>query len=423
MGELDDTIAEVQHQVWAQMEAWAQQGPEAIEHFLTYIAEDFTGFGTGPGDYISGRNALRSLTEREQEYLIYPFSIRKQWIHVRILNDTLALVEVEFDLEIQAEKDLVIMTIRCSMVLELQSGEWLTIHGHYSMPDSMQEKGGTLMDVLRARNQQLELEVAKRTAELNQSLDELKATQARLVHQEKMASLGALTAGIAHEIKNPLNFVNNFAELSIDLAKDVEDSLEEGEDVSELLEDLKRNAVLIKQHGRRADSIVRSMMAHAASARARDRVPTNVNALLDEYIAYAYQERKAQHPDFESQVSCEYDSSLNSIELAPGEMGRVFMNVLSNAFDAVQQQGEPKVTVTTRQVEGFVEIEIKDNGPGVDDAIQEKIFEPFYTTKPTGSGIGLGLSLAYDIVTHGYGGSLVLSNREEGASFLIRLPI
>ena len=429
--------AEVLTTIRAHMQAWARQGAAAIEGFLTYIAEDFTGFGTGPGDYVRNRDGLRALTQHEQQYLAYPFILGEDWLKVRVLHPALALAEGEYMMDVHTEAETLALVIRCSILLAYRNDRWLVIHAHYSLPDAMQNVGGTLMDALKARNRELEREVARRTAELKQSLDDLKATQARLVQQEKMASLGQLTAGIAHEIKNPLNFVNNFAELSVDLADDLAQSLAGGEDVSELLEDLKSNAAAISHHGRRADSIVRSMMQHA-SGRRGERESVDLNVLLDEYVNLAYHGRKAHQVGFICRIERAYDKTLGRVELVPPEMGRVFLNLLSNAFDAVHGHAltfnatdgrvaarpyTPTVRVRTQRLEDQVELRIEDNGPGIDKAVREKIFEPFFTTKPTGSGIGLGLSLAYDIVTQGHGGSLAVESTEGGgATFIVTLP-
>ncbi len=281
-------------------------------------------------------------------------------------------------------------------------------------------------------------EIEKAHTELQQSHAHLKATQQQLVQQEKMASLGQLTAGIAHEIKNPLNFVNNFAEVNEELARELIEELAENSekriaDVQEVLEDLahglKTNAAHIAKHGKRADRIVQSMMKHA-SADSKERYRVEVKAFVEEYINLAYQGKKTQVSDLEVQIKRDYDETLGSVEMAPQEMSRVLLNLLSNAFDAVHEKAtkrdggyRPEVRITTHKVDGQVEIRVSDNGLGIPAEIQEKIFEPFFTTKPTGSGTGLGLSLSYDIVTQGHGGTLTVESTEgEGATFVITLP-
>ncbi len=424
-----DIEAEVLTAVLAGMQAWAQQGAEAIERFLAYIAEDFTGFGTGPGDYVPNRDALRMLTQREQEYLVYPFTIGQDWVNVRVLHPTLALAEAEFNMDVQTDTDTLVLTVRCSTLLERRNDQWLVIHAHYSLPDAMQGVAGTLMEALKARNQELEREVARRTAELKQSLDDLKAAQARLVQQEKMASLGALTAGIAHEIKNPLNFINNFAALSRELVDELEEGTDPGESKA-LLADLKTNAEKIEKHGRRADGIIRSMLEHSRGSSGQRRA-IDLNALVAKYVDLGLHGKCAQTVDFNVEIAKDFDATVGQVDVVPQDIGRVLLNLFGNAFDAVYEQAQqagrsysPRVVVTTRLLEGQVEIRVTDNGPGIPETVGTKIFEPFFTTKPTGSGTGLGLSLSYDIITQGHGGTLTVDSEEDrGATFIVTLPL
>ncbi|MEO0557612.1 MAG: ATP-binding protein [Bacteroidota bacterium] len=273
----------------------------------------------------------------------------------------------------------------------------------------------------------LEVRVDERTAELATSLEELKATQARLIQQEKMASLGQLTAGIAHEIKNPLNFVNNFACLSQELVAELETETDP-EEREALLDDLKANAAKIEAHGRRADAIVKAMMEHARSG-SGERRSVNLNALVEEYAGLALHGMRARQPEATVDLDLQLDDGAGAVELAPQEIGRVLINLLDNAFDAVRQrdkalEGDPRVTVTTQREEGRVQIRVADNGIGIAPDVAEKVFEPFFTTKPTGQGTGLGLSMSYDIVTQGHGGALdVESTPGEGALFTLSLPV
>ncbi len=283
----------------------------------------------------------------------------------------------------------------------------------------------------RVRERELEQarEIEKAHIELQQSHEHLKATQAQLIQSEKMASLGQLTAGIAHEIKNPLNFINNFAEVNEELAQELREALANGEDVQDLLADLEQNAAVIAQHGKRADGIVHAMMQHASGGTGQ-REPTDINQLVSEHIDLAYHGKRAQMPELQVKIERSFAEGVHPLEIVPQEIGRVLLNLLGNAFDAVHAhvlsvngQYEPTVTVSTQRVGDAVEIRVADNGPGIPAEMREKIFEPFFTTKPTGSGTGLGLSMSYDIITQGHGGTLTVESEEgQGATFIVTLP-
>ncbi|WP_317196068.1 ATP-binding protein [Hymenobacter siberiensis] len=270
--------------------------------------------------------------------------------------------------------------------------------------------------------------------QLDASLTELRTTQAQLIQAEKMASLGELTAGIAHEIQNPLNFVNNFAEVSAELITELEEEQQKPdrdlELEAELLTDLKQNLLKISQHGGRAASIVRGMLEHSRTS-SGERTPTNLNQLADEYLRLAYHGLRAKDKTFNATLKPDFDPVLPPVEVIAQDLGRVLLNLLSNAFYAVRQRQQrgvagyaPTVGISTRRVGEKVEIRVRDNGQGIPEAVRAKIFQPFFTTKPTGEGTGLGLSLSYDIVTQGHGGTLSVTS-EEGSftEFLISLPI
>jgi len=279
------------------------------------------------------------------------------------------------------------------------------------------------------RNQELETQVAEKTAvlrqkniELENTLSEVRRMQQQLIQKEKLASLGALTAGIAHELKNPLNFVNNFAELNEELAREARDAVANGETVDRaLLDTLLENASKIKHHGVRADGIIRAMLDHART-QPGSRTSVDLNGLLDEYVNLAYHGMRARVPEFNAAIERNYDDRVGRVEMVPQEIGRVFLNLLDNAFYAVNERhasaGDgyaPTVWVETKRVEDQVEVRIKDNGPGIPRDVRDRVFEPFFTTKPAGSGTGLGLSLSYDIVVKGHGGELKVES-EEGKS-------
>ncbi|MCC3154591.1 ATP-binding protein [Hymenobacter sp. BT770] len=266
---------------------------------------------------------------------------------------------------------------------------------------------------------------------LDNSLTELRATQAQLIQKEKMASLGELTAGIAHEIQNPLNFVNNFSEVSAELMLELEEAQAAGdeEEAKALAADVRQNLVKITQHGQRAAGIVKGMLEHSSS-RAGEREATDLNRLCDEYLRLAYQGLRAKDKSFNAALNTDFMADLPLVTLVGADVGRVLLNLFTNAFYAVrqrQQQGEPgyqpQVGVRTLVLNQQVQIQVTDNGTGMSDAVQGKIFQPFFTTKPTGEGTGLGLSLSHDIIAQGHGGSLTVESQEgEGTAFTISLP-
>ncbi len=277
-------------------------------------------------------------------------------------------------------------------------------------------------------------EINEKSQQLENSLETLKSTQAQLIQKEKLASLGELTAGIAHEIQNPLNFVNNFSEMSVELAKELDEEIDKevmNKDlVKDLVSDLSQNQAKINHHGKRASSIVSGMLEHS-KASTGERALTDINKLADEYLRLAYHGIRAKDNAFNSDYQTDFDETLPKIEVIPQDLGRVFLNLINNAFWAVNERSkkgeggyEPKVTVSTRlNANSQVLIAIKDNGSGMSEEIKTKIFQPFFTTKPTGQGTGLGLSLAYDIVIKGHGGTIeVRSNEGVGSEFIISLP-
>lgn len=261
-------------------------------------------------------------------------------------------------------------------------------------------------------------------ARTENALSTLQATQKQLIEQEKLASLGSLTAGIAHEIKNPLNFVNNFAEVSVEMAEELLDAIKASrmEEAVALISELMDNSAQIAKHGKRADSIVKSMMQHARGG-ASDRETILVNQFLEEYSNLAWHGMRARDHGFQAEVRRDFDPNAGSLSVMPQELGRVILNLLNNAFDAIKTRKDGVVTVRTVKQDNGLQISVSDNGPGIPDAIRDKIFEPFFTTKATGEGTGLGLSLSYDIVTKGHGGTMTVGeSRQGGAEFTVILP-
>ena len=275
------------------------------------------------------------------------------------------------------------------------------------------------------------LENAESYKKLNQTVESLKKTQTQLIQSEKMASLGELTAGIAHEIQNPLNFVNNFAEVNTELIDEAREQLATGnlQSANELFDDIRQNLEKIRLHGRRADSIVKGMLQHSQSSNGV-KESVDINALTDEYLRLAYHGLRAKDKSFNAVTKTNFDNSIEKVNVIPQDIGRVLLNLINNAYYTVserkkmEQNGyEPTVTVTTLKDNGKIKIKVKDNGNGIPPKIMDKIFQPFFTTKPTGQGTGLGLSLAYDIVTKGHDGELKVETKEgEGSEFIIQLP-
>jgi signal transduction histidine kinase len=283
---------------------------------------------------------------------------------------------------------------------------------------------------LQSENKLLEEKVSLRTKQLQQSLEDLKTTQAQLIQSEKMASLGELTAGIAHEIQNPLNFINNFSEVNSELILEMKEEIDKGnlEEVKTIANDIAANEQKINHHGKRADGIVKGMLQHSRSGN-RQKEPTNINTLADEYLRLAYHGLRAKDKSFNAIMKTDFDESIGDINIISQDIGRVILNLITNAFYAVTEKKkhlangyEPTVSVSTKKINGKVQVVVKDNGNGIPQKVREKIFQPFFTTKPAGEGTGLGLSLSYDIIK-AHNGELKVETREgEGSAFSIFLP-
>jgi signal transduction histidine kinase len=278
--------------------------------------------------------------------------------------------------------------------------------------------------LLQQKNQQIE-----------STLGELKATQAQLIQSAKMASLGELTAGIAHEIQNPLNFVNNFSEVNNELIEELKSQksrpdgyLGNNEEQEDLLINLYGNNEKIRQHGKRADAIVKGMLQHARASSGK-KEPTNINKLADEYLRLSFQGVRAKDKQFNATIETHFDDTIKQVQVIPEDIGRVLLNLFNNAFYAVSEKKkqlngafEPTVAVRTKKEGDNVLITVRDNGMGMSPKVAERVFQPFFTTKPTGEGTGLGLSLSYDIITKGHGGELRVESREgEGSEFVVQL--
>jgi signal transduction histidine kinase len=272
------------------------------------------------------------------------------------------------------------------------------------------------------------LESAKEKIE--HTLTELKSTQSQLIQAEKMASLGELTAGIAHEIQNPLNFVNNFSEVSKELIVEMNEELAIGnmQLAKEIAEDIEQNLEKINHHGKRAADIVKGMLQHSRTSTGQ-KEPADINALADEYLRLAYHGLRAKDKSFNAKMNTNFDVTVGMIDVVPQDIGRVILNLITNAFYVVDEKKkllkdgfEPVVSVSTKRMNNQISISVKDNGNGIPKNILDKIFQPFFTTKPTGQGTGLGLSLAYDIVK-AHGGLIdVISEKDKGTEFIVSIP-
>ena len=266
---------------------------------------------------------------------------------------------------------------------------------------------------------------------LESTLTNLKATQSQLIQSEKMASLGELTAGIAHEIQNPLNFVNNFSDVNGELLTEMKDELSKGkiEDAIALANTVIENQSKINHHGKRADTIVKGMLQHSRSSNGI-KEPTDINTLCDEYLRLAYHGLRAKDSSFNAITKTDFDNSIGQINIIPQDISRVILNLINNAFYAVDEKKKsgdsnytPTVSISTKKTNGSVEIKVNDNGNGIPQKVLDKIFQPFFTTKPTGQGTGLGLSLSYDIIK-AQGGEIKVDTKEnEGTEFTIQLPV
>ena len=290
-------------------------------------------------------------------------------------------------------------------------------------------------DAIRMRNEELTKlnnEIEDQKKKLEQTLADLRSTQTQLIQSEKMASLGELTAGIAHEIQNPLNFVNNFSDVSNEMIDEMKEELSSGNipQALEIADSVKENLQKVLHHGKRADAIVKSMLQHSRTNSGK-KEPTDINTLTEEYLRLAYHGLRAKDKSFNAAFKTDFDTSIGKINIIPQDIGRVILNLINNAFYAVDEKNkqiqtgfDPTIIITTRKINDGVELRVVDNGNGIPEKVLDKIFQPFFTTKPTGQGTGLGLSLSYDIITKGHKGELKVSTKEgEGSEFIIQLPL
>lgn len=414
-----------------------------VETYKSFMADEINQIGTTLEEVYYNKIESGNYLERAVLPVAGKIEFRNRDIRMKTVDGLIGIIE-QADCYINIDGSWVFYDkVRASSLLQKKATGWKFVQQHISFPDSRTEEGQTVaLEKIKAENIQLRDAVKRRTAELENTnreleniLTKLKATQAQLIHSEKMASLGELTAGIAHEIQNPLNFVNNFSDLSMELIEEIEEETgkkkEERNEIlmNEILADIKENLGKINHHGKRADSIVKGMLEHSRT-NGGERVLTDINSLADEYLRLAYHGMKAKNNNFPAQFETHFDPGLPKVNVVPQNIGRVLINIINNAFQSLGNaestdqnlKFNPMVCVSTKDLEDKIEITIADNGPGIPEAIRDKIFQPFFTTKPTGQGTGLGLSLSYDIIK-AHGGELEVQSRlNEGSVFRISLP-
>jgi signal transduction histidine kinase len=413
-----------------------------VETYKSFMADEINQIGTTLEEVYYNKIESGNYLERAVGPVAGKIEFRNRDIRMKAVDGLISIIE-QADCYINIDGAWAFYdNARVSSLLQKKTGEWKFVQQHISFPDSRTEEGQTVgLEKIKAENIQLRDAVKRRTKELENAnrelentLSKLKATQAQLIHSEKMASLGELTAGIAHEIQNPLNFVNNFSDVSAEMIEEIEGEIKKNKEernellMAEILRDIKENLLKINHHGKRADSIVKGMLDHSRT-NGGERVLTNINSLADEYLRLSFHGMRAKNSNFQANFETHFDPNLPKVNVIPQNIGRVFLNIINNAFQAIDNTDtgkkdpdfKPIVKVATRDLGDKIEITIADNGPGIPEEIKDKIFQPFFTTKPTGEGTGLGLSLSYDIIK-AHGGDLeVESKLNEGSVFKITL--
>jgi signal transduction histidine kinase len=413
-----------------------------VELLDTLLSKDIMGYGTTLEEKIFGVDGVKKLVliGREQAKHFEDMRFENMTsVQRQIYPDNgVAIFVGEVVLKFKVAGIENIVPLRISTVFIFENNAWKVTHWHVSVAIETAEGDTWHVNEVLLQNQKLEKLVEERTAELKQSLADLKATQQQLIQSEKMASLGELTAGIAHEIQNPLNFVNNFSELNKELVLEANEEFEnkDYEEVKAILKDIEANSEKINHHGKRADGIVKGMLQHSRSS-SSEKEPTDINKLADEYLRLAYHGLRAKDKSFNANLETDFDENIGKINIIPQDIGRVILNLITNAFYVTNEKKvssgknltgldsyQPTVSIITKKNKTTVEIIVKDNGNGIPEKVLDKIFQPFFTTKPTGQGTGLGLSMSYDIVTKGHGGDLKVSSiPNEGSTFTIQIPI
>jgi signal transduction histidine kinase len=415
------------HQYW--VESFMEDS--SLDELHNILSLDIMGYGTTRDEKIFGREAVRNLCEigRQQRLSLDNYKYDLEIVNKQISKKgDVAIIVAEINISYSINQIKTFLPLRISSVL-FYDGNWKVTHWHGSL--GVETDGDTWhQNEWQREKERLQERVDEQTAKLKKSLEDLKATQTQLIQSEKMASLGELTAGIAHEIQNPLNFVNNFSEVNTELIDEMQDELKTGnaEEAIAISNDIKENQKKINHHGRRADAIVKGMLQHSRN-NTNDKEATNINALADEYLRLSYHGLRAKDKSFNAKLETDFDKTMGKVNVVAQDIGRVILNLITNAFYVVKQKKEqqnegyePTVSVSTKKNNDTITISVKDNGNGIPQAIKEKIFQPFFTTKPSGEGTGLGLSLSYDIVKS-HGGELKVETYEgKGTKFTIILP-
>ncbi|MBK9332004.1 MAG: nuclear transport factor 2 family protein [Ignavibacteria bacterium] len=410
-----------------------------VKTYDSFLDENYRFVGSTDAENYLDRLDTTKFFEATAYQLAGKAQLRNRTVNLEIINELIFITDLADAYFLYDAEWSYYSKFRFTSVIKKSEAGLKFIYQHFSAPDSKAGEGETI-GFEKVANENIELrdaikrrtiDLENKNRELEATMNELKATQAQLIQSEKMASLGELTAGIAHEIQNPLNFVNNFSELNTELLSELEDEIEKGNtaEMKALTDDIKANEQKINHHGKRADAIVKGMLQHSRTS-SGVKEPTDINALADEYLRLAYHGLRAKDKSFNATMKTDFDENIGNVNVVPQDTGRVILNLITNAFYAVNEkkkqnkQGyEPTVSVSTKNAGEKIEIRVSDNGNGITQKVVDKIFQPFFTTKPTGEGTGLGLSMSYDIIKS-HGGEIKVETKEgEGAEFLILLPV
>ncbi len=416
-------ILDLHTQFW---EAFAERH---LERQMAIFAENVTFLGSGPNE--NAANIEEYIAQRDKTKHQFPGECKIRMIWQRIhLNGDIAWVEAEANRVQEIEGGWRTDLFKSTVLFLRMERQWKIVHIHQSMPDN----GANTGTQTEKPSPELEKDHSRTTRELEKALEALKESQAKLIHSEKMASLGELAAGIAHEIQNPLNFITNFSDVNKELTIELKEVIKSGnlENVEELTNDIADNSSKINYHGKRASTIIQSMLQHSRKNTGQKEL-INVNQLCDEYLRLSYHGLRAKDKSFNANFRTGFDENLPKVKIVSIDIGRVVLNLINNAFFAVNERRKiadesyrPEVVVQTRTFTDdrhWVEICVSDNGGGIEGGVLEKIFDPFFTTKQAGDGTGLGLSISQELAK-AQGGELILNNHyPQGAEFILRLPV